>query len=237
MAVLHHRHPVRRREDVLQPVLRDDDGGAQLPIDFPHGVEKIRRRNGVQLAGRLVKDQHLRLHGHDRRQIQQLLLAAGQLRHVPVEPALNTEIAGHFRHPGPHGFLVAAQTFQPEGQLVPDLVRDDLIVGILHHIADFFRLLPHRHLGKLPPGKQHPAAAAAMGCQHRFQVPQQRRFFAAAAAAEHHILPLLHRQRHVVQRRTALGGGIGKGQIFDFEMFHCMVSFQCNAVGIRRNAV
>ena len=47
------------------------------------------------------------------------------------------QIAGHLSHPQAHGFLIAAQTLQTESKLVPDLVGHDLVIGVLHNIADF----------------------------------------------------------------------------------------------------
>ena len=139
--VFHDHAAVGGVEDVLQAMLGDKHGGAQLPVDFLHGVEKVRGGNGVKLAGGLVQDQDLGLHGHDRGQVQQLLLPAGELRHIPVKPALDAEIAGHLRHTQAHGFLVAAQALQAEGQLVPDLIGNDLAVRVLHDETDFRGLL------------------------------------------------------------------------------------------------
>ena len=50
-------------------MLGDDDGGAQLRIDLPDGIQKIRSGDGIQLAGWLIQDQGLRLHGHNGGQV------------------------------------------------------------------------------------------------------------------------------------------------------------------------
>ena len=78
-AVVHQQNPAAQGEDLLQPVLRDEDRRPQFPVDPAQGREKVRRGDGVKLARRLVQDQHRGVHRHDRRQVQQLLLSAGQL--------------------------------------------------------------------------------------------------------------------------------------------------------------
>ena len=208
--LFHHHRPVCRWKDVLQAVLRDEDRSPQLQVDFPHRIQEIRRSNGIQLAGGFVQDQHLRLHGHDRSQIEQLLLPAGEAVHIPVEPILDAKIACHFRHPGPHGFLIAAQALQAKGQLMPDLVRHNLFIRILHHIANPGSLLLLGNLLQRRPAKENPAASLAMGRQHRFQVPQEGGLATATSAAEHHILPWLDGQTDLGQRRPSLGRGISK---------------------------
>ena len=76
---------------LLQPVLRQEDSGTQLPVDASQRLQKVGGGDGIQLAGGLVQDQHLGLHDHDGRQTQKLLLAAGKLLHRLVEPVLNAE--------------------------------------------------------------------------------------------------------------------------------------------------
>ena len=201
-------------------MLGDDDGRAELGVDLAHGVEKIARGDGVQLARRLVKDQHLRLHRHDRGEIQKLLLPAGERGHVAVEPVLNAKVAGHLRHARAHGRLVAAKAFEPERQLVPDLVRDDLVVRVLHHKADLRGLVALGHLRKRRAAEENFAAALAVRREHRFEMAQQRGLAAAGAAAEHEKFPRADAQRNAVERALALRRGMGKGQILDIEMFH-----------------
>ena len=107
-AVLHDHHPIRCVINILQTVFGDENGGTQFQIDFANRVQKIRCCNGVQLAGRLIQNQYLRLQGHDGSQIQQLLLTAGKGCHILMKPALDAKIAGHLRHPQAHCLLVNA---------------------------------------------------------------------------------------------------------------------------------
>ena len=90
-AAVQHGGVGGKGQRLLQPVLRQEDGGAQLAVDAAQRLQKVGGGDGVQLAGRLVQDQHTGLHHHDGGQAQQLLLAAGQLIHRLVEPALDTE--------------------------------------------------------------------------------------------------------------------------------------------------
>ena len=46
-AIVHDHCPVGIGEDVFQPVLGDEHGGAQLRVDFPDGIQKIRGGDGV----------------------------------------------------------------------------------------------------------------------------------------------------------------------------------------------
>ena len=201
-------------------MLGDDDRRAELGVDLAHGVEKIARGDGVKLARRLVEDQHLRLHRHDGSEIQKLLLSAGERGHIAVEPVLNAEIAGHFRHTRAHGRLVAAETFEPERELVPDLVRDDLIVRVLHHEADLRGLVALGYLRERRAAEEDLAAALAVRREHRFEMAQQRGLAAAGAPAEHEKFPRADAQRNAVERELALRRGVRKGQILDIEMFH-----------------
>ena len=220
LPAVHHDGAVGIGEDVLEPVLGDDDGRAELGVDLAHGIEKIARGDGVKLARRLVEDQHLRLHRHDGSEIQKLLLPAGERGHIAVEPVLNAEIAGHFRHTRAHGRLVAAETFEPERELVPDLVRDDLIVRVLHHEADLRGLVAPGYLRERRAAEENLAAAFAVRREHRFEMAQQRGLAAAGASAEHEKFPRADAQRNAVKRELALRRGMRKGQILDIEMFH-----------------
>ena len=98
--------------------------------------QEISSRNRIQLGSGLIQYQHIRLHGHDRPQVQNLLLATGQLGYFPHKPALYAEEIGHLRHPEADNPRIVTQAFQPEGQLMPYFIRNDLIVGILKNVTD-----------------------------------------------------------------------------------------------------
>ena len=212
-------------------MLGDQNGGAQLPVDFFQCIQKIGGGNGVQLAGGLVQDQNFRLHDHHGGQIQQLLLPAGERRYLPVEPILDAEKAGHLRHPQPHDALLAAQVFQPEGQLVPHLIGDDLVVRVLHHKADLSGLLPQADLGQGHTIQRDLAASAPVGGQHGFQMPQQGGLSAAGLAAQQHIFPLGQPHGDITQRGSGRAG-VGEAYMFQREICHAITSLMCSSVGI-----
>ena len=129
---VHDRHTAGQQEGVLQPVLRQHDRRPQLPVDFPQRRQKVCRCNGIKLTGRFVQNEHTGLHRHDRRQIQELLLPAGQLRDVLVEPGLNAEKGGHLSHPAPDGRRVIPQALQAKGEFVSS--ADMALAGITSRI-------------------------------------------------------------------------------------------------------
>ena len=139
-SLVHSGHARRKAERFFQTVLRQNDRRAKFAVDLAEGGKKIGRRNRVELARRLVENQHLRLQNHDGRKVQELLLPAGQLRDGFVKPFLNPEKRRHFCHSAADGRRIVAEGFQPERQLVPDLVGRDLIFRTLLHKADCFRL-------------------------------------------------------------------------------------------------
>ena len=184
-AAVQHGGVGGQRQRLLQPVLRQEDGGAQLAVDAAQRLQKIGGGDGVQLAGRLVQNQHLGLHDHDGGQTQQLLLAAGQLIHRLAEPVLNAEEGRHLRHTAADGRGIAAQALQSEGQLVPDLVRHHLMLRRLEDEADVRRLLPQGDIPQRRTLKVHLALGDAVGRQDGLELAQQRGFAAAGGAAQH----------------------------------------------------
>ena len=144
------------------------------------------------------------LHHHHGGQRQQLLLSAGQLVHPPVEPVLYAEERRHLRHPAADGGRIIAQTLQPEGQLVPHLVGDGLLLRRLQHEADIRRLTAGRQLLQRLPIEPHAALHRPVGAQGRLQLPQEGGLAAAGGAAQHPEFALPDGQLYVRQRRARL---------------------------------
>ena len=142
--LLEHDEMIRQRHGLLQPLLGQQDRETELLVELAQRVQKRARRDGVELARRLVQNEHIRPHDHDGGEVEHLLLPAGERLHVALEPVGNAEIARHLGDAQPHGFFVAAEALEPERELVKHLVRHDLIVRMLEHEADAPRLLGKR---------------------------------------------------------------------------------------------
>ena len=216
-------------------MLRQQDRGAQFPIYFSDGGQEIRGGDGVQLAGGLVQDQDGGLHGHDGGQVQELLLAPGKLCDILIEPSLYSEEGGHFRHPAADGGGIISQAFQAEGQLVPDFIRDDLILRTLLHEADAGALVPVTDFFQRRPLKQNLAAQVSGRSQYGLELPQQGRFPAAGRPAEGNELPLGDGKGKLMQRILPLFR-IGKAQTEDRKRFHFTSSLLSRINGVRHRA-
>ena len=120
---------------------------------------------------------------------------------------------------------------------MPHLVGNDLVIGILHHIADFGRLVSLADLLQGGAVEENLSGFLAMGCKHGLQLPQKCGFAAAGFTAQNDIFTLFDGQAHTVQGFFVLGSRIRECQILDLEMCHWMASFILNAVGINRYAV
>ena len=143
-AAVQHGGVGGKGQRLLQPLLGQQDREPQLLVELAQRVQKRARRDGVELARRLVQNEHIRPHDHDGGEVEHLLLPAGERVHVALEPVGNAEIARHLGDTQPHGFFVAAEALEPERELVKHLVRHDLIVRMLEHEADAPRLLGKR---------------------------------------------------------------------------------------------
>ena len=155
-------------------MLRQNDRRAKLPVDLAEGGEEVQRGNGVELTRRLVQDEDFRLEYHDRREVQELLLAAGQLCDGFIKPRLDAEERRHFRNAAANGRGIIAEGFQAERQLVPDLVGDDLVFGALLDKADFFSLFALGQFVEILSVKQNFSGTSAMRREDGFELPEQR---------------------------------------------------------------
>ena len=178
-------------------MLGQEDGRSQLAVDLAEGGKKIRCGDRVKLACRLVENQNLRLEHHDRCKIQKLLLPAGQLRDRLVKPFLNPEKRCHFCNAAANGRRVIAEGFKTKCQLVPDLIRDDLILRALLHKPDLLSLFALGQLVELLSVEQDFAASASVRREDGFELPEQRTFTAPGRTAEDQELARLDRQCEV----------------------------------------
>lgn len=103
---------------------------------------------------------------------------------------------------------------------MPNLIGHQLIVRILHDITDFGRLVFLAYLLHENPIEHNGAGPFTMRSQYRFQMPQQGSLTGTGLAAENNIFSSLNGKAYLFQRFIPSGCGIGKAQIFDFEMCH-----------------
>ena len=67
---------IRQRHGFLQPLLRQQDREPELLVELAQRVQKRARRDGVELARRLIQNEHIRPHDHDGGEVEHLLLPA-----------------------------------------------------------------------------------------------------------------------------------------------------------------
>ena len=232
---VHDGHARGEGEGFFQPVFGQEDRRAKFAVDLAEGGEEVRRGNGVELARRFVEDEDFRLEYHDRREVQELLLAAGQLCDGFIKPRLNPEKRCHFRNAAADGRRVIAEGFEAERQLVPDLVGDDLVFGALLHKADLLGLFALVKGIKISALKQNFSGTSAVRGENGFHLPQKRTFAASGGAAEHQKLSRSDGQRQVGNRVLFLFR-ICKTQMVDCKDFHCLSSFRSRITGVSTSA-
>ena len=151
-----------------------------------------------------------------------------------MEPALHAEKARHLGDAAADGGRIVPEALQPKGQLVPDLVGDDLVFRALLHKADALRLLARRNVGERAAVEKDRAPADAVGRKSGLQLAEERAFAAAGKSAERDKLARAERQAHIPQGGRELPG-VGKGQAFDAIELHVRASFLCSSTGVRQS--
>ena len=94
------------------------------------------RSLGIELGGRLVEQEQLRLEGERGRQADPLQLAGGELRDAPLEQMLGPERGEGGAHPRRDLGGRRADVLDAEGDLVPDTAEDHLVLRILEDGRD-----------------------------------------------------------------------------------------------------
>lgn len=145
-------------------------------------------------------------------------LAAGELIHFLMEPVLDAEEGGHLRHAATDGGRVAAQALQSEGQLMPDLVGDGLLLRGLEDEADISGLLMGRQVIQRLTVEEDTALGRTVGAQGGLQLAEKRGLAAAGGAAEDPELALTDREGHIRQRGAGLLG-IGEAKMLQTQQF------------------
>ena len=204
---------------------------SEFVINSADGSEKFMRRNRVKLTCRLIQYKHTRLHYHYRSKVKELLLSARKLIGFLMKPALYSEKRRHFRHLGAYLLRFHSEAFKPERQLVPYLIRYNLIIRILHHKSDFRCLHSFAHALYRHIIIQYFTRHISVRRNRRLKHPKQSCFSAARFAANRHKLTAFYRKSNIIER-VHTPCRIGKAQIFDFIYFHFITSVISAAIGI-----
>jgi hypothetical protein len=169
---------------VIEPALERADFAA-------HFAAQLR----VEVRERLVHQAHRRLR-HDRAaERNALLLAAGKLRRLAVEQALEPEHLGRALESGRPLRAGNAAHLQPEHDVLGDGKMGKQRVGLEHHRGAAPR---RRRLGHIAPGNLDYALVRRL---EPGDEPQRRRLAAARGAEQHHQGPRCGREADVVDRR------------------------------------
>ena len=234
-AAMHHDHAVGAGQHVLESVLGQDDRQSQFAVDAVDRRQKIRRCDGVQLRGRFVEQQHVRMQRHDRREIQKLKLTAGQFVRRLVKPRLDAEITGHLRHAQTHFRLRNAEVFQRKRQFVVYFVGHDGVFGVLKDEADARRLYLGAQRVERFAAKIYAAVALPVRRERGLQMAQQRRLAAAAFAAQRNVFARSDRQIDAGER-FGMAERVGKMQIVYTDLFHRYASVRSSSSGMKHKS-
>ena len=196
-ALLHEQQRRAVRDDLFEAMFRKQNRHGEVPVQTVQRRQKVCCRDRVKLRSRLIQKQKLRLHDHDAREIQKLLLSAGKRRGIAVKQLLNAKIRCDLRDAPPHDIGRRIEIFESEGQLMPDAVGHDLLLGVLHHKADLCCGCPVIERGKRLAVKGNAPGLRTERRQLRLAHPQKRGFAAAGRAAEHGKIPGVQRKGNV----------------------------------------
>ena len=108
-------------------------GKPEFLVELFKRLQKRRCGNGVELRSRLVQQHHIGIGHKHRSKVKQLFFTAGQLASTFAVDVRKPQKAANFRNATADNVARLAKAFQPESQLVPHLVRYDLVVGVLHN--------------------------------------------------------------------------------------------------------
>ena len=137
---------------------------------------------------------------------------------MQVSEVLDAEEGGHLRHAATDGGRVAAKALQSEGQLMPDLVGDGLLLRGLKDEADISGLPMGRQVIQRLTVEEDTALGRTVGAQGGLQLAEKRGLAAAGGAAEDPELALTDREGHIRQRGAGLLG-IGKTKMLQTQQF------------------
>ena len=198
-ALVDEEDPRRELECPADAMLREHDGRAE-PFD---GVEEERRAFGIELRGRLVEEQQLRLQRERGCEAHTLELAAGELDRLAPPQMERVHREKRSLDARPDLGRRHAEILEPERHLVRRDRHHDLVLRILEDGRNRAGELGWTCAAGVEPGDDDPAGeAATVEVRHEpRERAQQRRLPGARGAKERDDLPNLQLERDAVERR------------------------------------
>ena len=198
-AILQIKHTIGHIQQIIEPVLRDNDG---FPLGFDQAQMLPQCVDGrpVQVGGRLVRQIHAGVHGVNRREGDLLLFPAGERKNIAAKQVFNVQRRSRLRHAALKLPLRNRLVFHAEGDFAVGIHIEKLRAGVLEHAAHPLRNAVHGQPAHILPVQQH-APGQLSRKELRDQAvdqPRQRGFAAAAAPAEQHALPVRDREADIL---------------------------------------
>ena len=210
-SVFEEQDTIRMRQGASHALLGQDDSRAQC-ID---GVEKGGGAVGVELRGRLVEEEKLRLECEGRGETDALELSAGELDSASLGQVRRADRFERAIDPSPDRSWLDADVLQPERDFVRDDRHHDLVLRILEHGGHGSRHLSRSDMTGVKTG-DHDAALEPPTVEVRHEAgqrPQERRLPGTRWPEQRHALPGVELQRDAAQRCD--GGRVGERQPLD----------------------
>ena len=113
-----------------------DHGDAELAVHAGKHEQELLDGVGVELRGRLIKQQQPGAQREHGSQVDKLLLTSREVFGFRPNPRLDAEEVRDLGDAAAHLVRFDTQVLQAERQLVPNGVAHDLRRGVLHDIAD-----------------------------------------------------------------------------------------------------
>ena len=173
-------------------------------VEGADDVGQLAARGRVEVRGRLVEHEDLRVHGEHRRDGDPSPLAEGQVVRRPVGELGHAHLCQGLEHPGVE--LVAAQpeVARPERHVVADRRHEQLVVGVLEDDADAAPDLGEVVLGDGQAGHRD---GAGPGGQDAVEVQHERGLAGAVRAQHGDPFAAVHVEVHAEERLVPVGVG------------------------------
>ena len=196
-----------------------DGGDAELLLDAPDFRAHVYPQLGVQVAQRLVEQQHAGLHHQGPGQGHPLLLAAGELVCVPVFHALQAHQVQHVEHLFADLLLGQLAQLEAVGHVVEHVQVGEQGVALKHHGG--IPLVGGQAVDGLVAQIDFPLVGAFKPGDH----PQGSGFATAGGAQQGNKIPGGHGHVdgiHRLEFLIGLGVDIDLGHVFQAHAFFCV---------------